>query len=149
MIHARPWALLACALIALPARADRYAGSDAAARRIDARLAAAWDKAKVKPAADADDAEWLRRAYLDLAGRIPSVTEARTFLADKAEDRRARLVEKLLDGPRHATHMATVWRNLLLPEGNTNIQVRASMPGFEKWLRDWVVSGRGYDEIAT
>ncbi|MFO0843805.1 MAG: DUF1553 domain-containing protein [Gemmataceae bacterium] len=146
----RSWAVLACALAALPCpAADRYAGADALARRIDDRLASAWKQAGVPPAADADDSEWLRRVYLDLAGRIPSVTEARAFLADRREDRRRLLVERLLGGPRFATHFATVWRNLLLPEGNVNFQVRFSLPGFEKWLRDWVVSGRGYDAMVT
>jgi hypothetical protein len=150
MNNSRTWAALACALAALPSyAADRYAGADALATKIDQRLEAAWKQANVTPAADADDSEWVRRAYLDLAGRIPSVTEARAFLSDKRENRRALLVEKLLAGPRHATHFATVWRNLLLPEGNVNFQVRFSVPGFEKWLRDWVVSERGYDAMVS
>ena len=59
------------------------AGKDvkAVAALIDQRLAAAWDK-DVKPAPVADDAEFFRRLHLDLAGRIPSVTEIRDFLDD-------------------------------------------------------------------
>ena len=46
----------------------------------------------------------------------PSVAEARTFLEDKRTDKRARLVEELLAGPRYNTHFTNVWRALLLPE---------------------------------
>ena len=65
------------------------AGKDvkAVAALIDQRLAAAWDK-DVKPAPVADDAEFFRRLHLDLAGRIPSVTEIRDFLDDDRRDKR-------------------------------------------------------------
>ncbi len=57
------------------------------ARRIDERIKAAWSPG-VKPAARADDAEFFRRLNLDLAGRIPVVTEARDFLDDDRPDKR-------------------------------------------------------------
>ncbi len=80
-----------------------------------------------------DDAEFLRRVYLDLAGRIPSVAEARMFLDDKRPNKRARLVDELLASPRYAAHFTNVWRALLLPEAGNNFQVRlqqgASRPG--------------------
>lgn len=55
----------------------------------------------------ADDAEFLRRVTLDLHGIIPSVEEARAFLADKSPDKRERLVDELLASPRFARHLAT------------------------------------------
>ena len=57
--------------------------------------------------APADDAEFLRRVTLDLHGIIPSVDEAREFLADSSPDKRERLVDRLLASPRFARHMAT------------------------------------------
>ena len=63
---------------------------------IDQTLADAWSRSKVTPAAPADDAEFLRRIYLDLVGKIPSVAELQSFLADAAEDKRATVVDELL-----------------------------------------------------
>src|SRR5262245_36492791 len=94
----------------LPAAAAVPSDAQALADKIDQHLAAAWAAAKVKPAGPSEDSEFLRRAYLDLAGRIPTVTEARQFLDDKRPDRRQRLVDHLLKSPRYAAHHTRVWR---------------------------------------
>jgi len=57
------------------------------AREIDQRLAQRQAEAKVKPAELADDAEFVRRIHLDLLGRVPTVSETRSFLADDGLDR--------------------------------------------------------------
>lgn len=144
--------LLACLLLALwldsAFAAEKYRTADATAQRIDRQIAAVWKQAKVEPAKDADDSEFVRRVYLDLAGRIPTVREARVFLADKRADRRMRLVEKLLEGPRFVRHFTTVWRSLLLPEANANFTLRFQVPPFERWLEAWLASRRGMDRMA-
>src|SRR5260370_42190403 len=64
----------------------------ALAARIDQLLASRWSAQRIKPAAPAGDAEFLRRVYLDLAGRIPPVREVDDFLKDSVADKRQRLV---------------------------------------------------------
>jgi hypothetical protein len=115
---------------------------------IDRHITQHWADTGTKPAPIADDAEFLRRVYLDLAGRIPSVEEARTFLRDRRSDKRARLVEQLLGSSRYVTHFTTVWRMLLLPEAGNNFQVRLQQPSFEAWLKQLVARNAGYDEMA-
>lgn len=56
-----------------------------------------------------DDAEFLRRATLDLHGIIPTADEAREFLADQSADKRTKLIDRLLASPRFARHMATTF----------------------------------------
>src|SRR5262249_41754661 len=82
--------------------AARGRASDPAelARRIDERLSARWSAERVQPAPPADDCEFLRRAYLDLAGRIPHPADVYEFMADKSVDKRSRLIDRLLDEPR-------------------------------------------------
>src|SRR4051794_8621714 len=141
MTRSRPCAALLVVLLAgtyaqaAEATAGRYQGADELAARIDQLMDATWKKAEVTPARAAEDAEWLRRVYLDLAGRIPSVTEARTFLADRRPDRRQRLVEKLLGGPRFVTHQATVWRGLLFPAANLSIHAPLPLPALQRRQR--------------
>jgi hypothetical protein len=120
----------------------------ALAARLDGLLAADWAADKVKPAAPADDAEFCRRAYLDLAGRIPTVHEARKFLNDNRPDKRGRLIDSLLDdNPRYVVHFTNVWRGLMLPEANASLQARFLVPGFEEWLKKELTRNAGYDDM--
>src|SRR5947209_5520752 len=91
-----------------PGKEDAKSARDALelAAKIDQFVAARWAADKVRPAVPADDAQFLRRVYLDVAGRIPSVAEARAFLTDKRPDRRERLVDRLLDSPGYVKHSA-------------------------------------------
>src|SRR5436305_1365330 len=62
--------------------------SEELAATIDRILAARWHEGQLKPAPVADDAEFMRRVYLDLIGKIPPVNEVRDFMADPAADKR-------------------------------------------------------------
>ena len=73
----------------------------------------------------ADDAEVLRRVFLDLAGRIPSSEEARAFLNDSAADKRAVLIDRLLASPEYSRRMRDAW----------NVQFMERAGEHEEWLR--------------
>lgn len=62
----------------------------------------------------ASDAEFLRRVYLDFTGRIPTSTEAKTFLQDKSAEKRVQLIDTLIDGPEFGPHMAQVMHIALM-----------------------------------
>jgi hypothetical protein len=115
--------------------------------QIDRLLAARWTAAGVEPAPPADDATFLRRVYLDLAGRIPSVAEARAFLKDGSPDKRQRLVETLLAGNAYVNHFTNVWRGLMLPEADAVIQFGVQKPIFDLWLRQQLKENKGYDQL--
>ena len=65
----------------------------------------------------ADDAEFMRRLYLDLAGTIPPVSEVRAFLADTSPDKRRKLIDRLLNSPDYVSHFTNVWASTWLPDG--------------------------------
>jgi hypothetical protein len=117
------------------------------AARIDHHLATQWSALKVQPAPLADDAEFLRRVYLDIGGRIPSVSEARAFLDDQSADKRRRLVDKLLAGPGYVNNFTTIWMSLLVPENDPDFQFRYFMPSFEAWLRKQFAENTGFDRM--
>jgi hypothetical protein len=111
---------------------------------IDQEIARAWDKAGVKPAKLATDEEFLRRAYLDLLGRIPNVQEARGFLATRENGKREKLVEHLLNHPDYAKNFATQWSVLLIGRGNEGRMVdRAALTS---WLRKQFASDQPWNE---
>jgi hypothetical protein len=118
--------------------------AEALAARVDQLLAARWDAAKAKPAPAADDAEFLRRVYLDLTGTIPPVSEVRAFLADTASDKRRRLIDRLLGGPDYVNHFTNVWRATWLPDEADNLGLT---PSFEAWLRVRLAENAPYDRM--
>jgi len=76
------------------------------------------------PLAKCSDAEFLRRVYLDLTGRIPTAEQARQFLDDAPSDKRVRLVDQLLSSSAYAEHMATVF-DVVLMERRADKHVKA------------------------
>jgi hypothetical protein len=87
---------------------------DVTPAQIDRMLRVEWRKHHVKPAPQATDAAFLRRAWLDLAGTIPPPAEVEKFLADNTANKRARLIDQLLASPRYADHFTDYWDNVLL-----------------------------------
>lgn len=114
---------------------------------IDRHIGKTWKENGIKPAPVADDAEFARRAYLNIAGRIPRVSEVHEFLNDKSPDKRRKLVAKLLEDPGYITHYTTFWRTVLLPEVQADFQSRYLIPGFESWLRGKLQKGETYDAM--
>jgi hypothetical protein len=147
----RYWLLTLALVLSPAARAADDVQSLAAG--IDARIAAAWEK-DMKPAPLADDAEFFRRIHLDLAGRIPSITEIRDFLDDDRPNKRGLWVDRILQAdPDDASyrdafiaHFANVWRaELMVP--TTNPQALILQPSLEAWLRKQLRANAGYDQL--
>lgn len=124
--------------LCLMASAPLVQAEDSLAARVDALvLAKAGDS---KPAAIVDDAGFARRIYLDLAGRIPTTDEARTFLADGAADKRARLIDQLLASPDYPLHMQQLFHVMLLER-------RADDPQWDKYLQASFAANKPWDVL--
>ena len=124
------------------------------AARIDARLAEVWKQEKVESAPRSSDAEFLRRAWLDLCGIIPPINDddgisgIRNFLDDTSSDKRARLIDRLLAKPTHATHFANIWKNVMVP-ADTNVRRFGGDNGFQNWLRGQFADNVPYDKMVS
>jgi len=129
---------------------DQKVSTDSArmTTRIDELLAADWAAVGITPAERADDAEFLRRASLDLTGCVPTVAEVRNFLADTDEQKRTRLVDRLLSSPLHAEHLATTWRHMMVPRGST-VDGFDGQAGLQKWLRAQFAKNLRYDQLVA
>lgn len=114
---------------------------------IDQELAKAWAASGRKPAPLSNDSEYVRRIHLDLVGKIPSVTEVRSFLSDTRADKREREVEQLLKRGAWAAHFGRVWRDLMLAGSGNNFEVVALAPALETWLRLRFATNIPYDQM--
>lgn len=119
----------------------------AAARIIDRHVFDQLAGDNVTPAPRSTDAEFLRRVWLDIAGKIPPASVARRFLADKDPNKRDRAVDALLESSGYVNHFTTFWRNVLMPEVQSNEQVQRLLPGFDAWLRKHLAGDTPYDEL--
>ena len=90
------------------------------------------------------DGEFIRRAYLDLVGSIPSVAQTRAYLEDTSPNKREKLIAQLLKSPAHPTHLANTWRALVLKptDDPTSLQ---NEQGLQQWLRGKFSENVRYD----
>ena len=83
--------------------------------------------------------------HLDVIGRLPTPDEAREFLADTAPDKRARLVDRLLERPEYADHWANKWVDLLRPNPY-RVGIKAVW-NLDAWIRDAFRRNLPYDQF--
>ena len=102
---------------------------------------------EVLPSGPADDAAFLRRASLDLTGRIPTSEAVRAFLADDTptQDKRNRLIDELIGSDAYVDHWTLKWGDLL--RSNRKFMSYKGMLTFRGWLREAIEDNRPYDEL--
>jgi hypothetical protein len=105
---------------------------------------------RIEPSGPCSDAEFQRRAFLDTIGILPTPAEVRAFLADVRPDKRARLIDGLLQRPEFVDHWALQLGDLLQNRKERDHDVRGTkgVRAFHDWLRKQVASNRPWDELA-
>jgi Protein of unknown function (DUF1553)/Protein of unknown function (DUF1549) len=113
---------------------------------IDRLVAAKLDRLNVRSSAVCTDDEFVRRAYLDVIGTLPTPDEARGYLSDVRVDRGQRLVEKLLGRPEYAEYWALKWSDLLRVDRRVLGYKEAY--DYYSWIRDCFAENKPYDRFA-
>jgi hypothetical protein len=99
----------------------------------------------VTPSEPASDSTFLRRAYLDVIGRLPTADEARAFLSDPSPSKRESLIDALLAREEYADFWANKWADLLRPNAyRVGVKATFSLDG---WLRDAFRRNLPYDQF--
>jgi hypothetical protein len=112
------------------AAADELLPADRAfAEVIDHYVDQKLTKAKVTPAPQADDATFVRRLYLDLAGRIPTPSEVREYIGSTDPQKRTKLIAELVASPEFIRHNATEF-DVFLRNENSDISPQAGVRGY-------------------
>jgi hypothetical protein len=98
------------------------------------------------PSPICSDSTFIRRVTIDIAGRLPTPSETKAFLADDDSARRDKLVNRLLDSPDYAEYFANKW-SALLRNRRTRPTDAASTFTFHDWIRDSLLTNKPYDRF--
>ena len=131
---------------AIPASLTVPRQSSHMSTRIDQILQSHWKSQGLTPALPVDDEEITRRLYLDLLGRIPTVSELREHRKRDPATRRGELISKLLVHPDFSSHLANVWRRALLPS-TADLTAFGGTESFERWLQSEFDANTPYNEM--
>lgn len=136
------------AFVSVPYPGESSSAAIAAAPRrnfIDERILTKLESLNLPPSPPVDDAQFLRRAFLDAIGVLPTVAETRAFLADQDPDKRDKLIDALLERPEFVDYWSYRWSDLLLVNGE-RLRPEA-VKSYYGWIRGQVEKNRPWDEM--
>jgi mono/diheme cytochrome c family protein len=128
-----------------PAAPPKPVNVAAAAAEIDRLVEAKLSAAGRAPNPAADDATFLRRVSLDVAGRIPTLPEAEQFLADRSPDKRARLIDRLLESEGYVSRFFHLWADALRAKSDLGNAVSGDL--YLWWIKDSLRRNQPYDRF--
>jgi hypothetical protein len=105
---------------------------------------------RIEPSEPCSDSAFIRRVYIDAMGTLPTPDEVRLFLADKAPDRRARLIDRVLERPEFVDFWTLQLDDLLMNRKESDHDVRGTkgIRNYHEWIRGQVARNRPWDEMA-
>ncbi len=115
---------------------------------IDAAIHAKLRRLRLVPSQICTDAEFLRRVMIDLAGALPTTEQLRAFVADDDLDKRAKLIDQLIDGPAFVRIWTLKWADLLRIRTTNKSSAKATWK-FSRWLKTQFESNVPFEEILT
>jgi hypothetical protein len=115
------------------------------ANYVDTHVFAKLKMLSIPPADVCTDQEFVRRAFLDLCGILPSIEETRRFLANSAPDKRSKLIDALLERPEYADFWTLKWMDVLRSNRKT-IQLKG-IHVYQKWLHEHIERNTPFDQV--
>jgi hypothetical protein len=116
---------------------------------IDAYAETAAKRAGQAPLPTCDDWSFVRRVYVDLIGTIPTAAQAEAFASDPRPDKRARLIEELLEHPGWADNWVGYWQDVLAENPNIINPTLNNTGPFRWWIYESLVDNKPFDRFAT
>ncbi|MDX1679546.1 MAG: DUF1549 domain-containing protein [Akkermansiaceae bacterium] len=116
-----------------------------AAAQIDQFMARDYDKAQVIPEGRVDDGIFVRRAYLNIVGRIPTAEEARAYIENRSVSKKEDLIDQLVASPGYESHLFNWMGDLLRVETRTGREKHGL--GWHVWLRNSIHEDKPWDDL--
>ncbi|MEE2780582.1 MAG: DUF1549 domain-containing protein [Planctomycetota bacterium] len=120
---------------------------------LDALMRTHWEENEISPSSAATEGEWCRRVFLDVIGRIPTLDELDTYLNDNSDDKKSRLVDRLLSdqySEAYTRNWANIWTNVLIGRsGGSERNSRTNRRGMQVYLEEAFGENRPYDQVVT
>jgi hypothetical protein len=116
--------------------------------KIDELVFHRWEQLGIQPARLCSDAVFVRRAYLDVIGTLPTAAEAKEFLHDQAANKRRALIDRLLEREEFADYWALKWGDLLRVKAEFPINLWPhAAQAYHRWIHAAVQENRPYDRF--
>ena len=119
----------------------------AAAAKIDSLVEGMLTKQGQKPNEAIDDATFVRRAYLDIAGRVPTIEEAENFHGSDYPRKRQQLITDLLESEGHMSHAYNYWADVLRINSALGIGAGQAEAAYQLWVKDAIRNNKPYDQF--
>ncbi|MGC4006936.1 MAG: DUF1549 and DUF1553 domain-containing protein [Pirellulales bacterium] len=113
---------------------------------IDELVAEQWKTLGLPPSKLCDDGTFIRRVSIDITGRLPSGEETAAFEADTTPDKRAKLIDRLVDSAGYADYFANKWNAVLRNKRRMEVQARGTFL-FHSWIRTSLLQNKPYDQF--
>jgi hypothetical protein len=115
------------------------------ANYIDQAVLTKLKEVRIPPSDLASDAEFLRRAFIDTIGIVPTMEEARAFLDNKDPQKRQKLVDALLERPEFVDYWTLKWSDLL--RNNSQVKENKGLQVFYRWIKESIKQNKPYDQF--
>ncbi|MDF1860215.1 MAG: DUF1549 domain-containing protein [Verrucomicrobiales bacterium] len=140
-------AVTAFTLSSFSAKPEKEFNIKKAAAKIDQLVEAGLAKNQLNPNEGVNDATFVRRAYLDIAGRIPTIEEAENFHGSTYPRKREQLIADLIESDGHVSHAYNFWADVLRINTSLGNGAPQAEAAYQLWLKEALESNKPYDQF--
>ncbi len=118
-----------------------------AAKKIDQLIEVGLKANELEPNAAINDEVFVRRAYLDIIGRVPTIEEAENFHGSTYERKREQLITDLLESDGHVVRAYNFWADVLRISSGLSSNARQAESAYALWIKEAIEQNKPYDEL--
>lgn len=114
---------------------------------VDKFTAKKWKQLGLVPSDLCSDEQFIRRAFIDITGTLPTPKQVTEFVADRDAAKRDKLIDKLVETPEYAYYFASKWADILRVKRRQQVDRAQGTFAFHEWIREQVANDTPYSEF--